>query len=149
MVIQVDNVEDAMARCEASRTKLIILSFKQFERLSFPVININKELSSLLVTIPRKKIPISAPKLFSRLISESPNDTVCLEGLEILFDRMLSVDPVKLLKVCARDKTILIKWPGEIVEYGFNYATPNHPEYRNYKTSDLSDVIFLTADAQL
>lgn len=148
-MLHANSLSDAVARASLNRSRLLVLTNEQIGHVDLASVNINRELSELLVSISRQERVKSTKRLLDKLIIASPRDIVLLVGLEILFDRSLAVDPLRLLKSCAINKTLLISWPGEITNSGLSYASPSHPEYRTYKSSDLNDVIFLTADAQL
>lgn len=148
-MLYMNSLSDAVARASFNRFRLLVLTNEQAEHVSLPSLNINRELSELLVSISRQERVKSSKQLLDQLIIASPGDVVLLIGLEILFDRSLAVDPLRLLKSCAINKTLLVCWPGDITNSGLSYASPSHPEHRTYKASELSDVIFLTADAQL
>ncbi len=148
-MFQIDRLSDAVERASLNRPRLLILTAEQATQLDYPTLNINRQLSEQLINIPKQERARSVAQLLRQLVSAVPNDAICLTGLEILFDRSLAVNPMRLLGTCAINKTLLVCWPGDITSSGLSYATPSHPEYRTYKASDLSDVIVLTADAQL
>ena len=149
MMFQMDKYSDAVARASLNRSRLLVLTAEQVGQIDCPSLNINRQLSEKLINISKQERAKSAGQLLDQLVSAVPSDAVCLTGLEILFDRTLAVDPIRLLGACAKDKTLLVCWPGDKTSSGLSYAVPSHREYRTYKASDLSDVIFLTADAQL
>ncbi|WP_370052769.1 BREX-3 system P-loop-containing protein BrxF [Neptunomonas sp.] len=144
-----DRLSDAVSRAFQSRSRLLFLTAEQIELTNYPSININRQLSEKLIHIPKQDRAKSVSELLNQLISAVPSDVVCLTGLEILFDRSLAVNPIRLLSTFAKNKTLLISWPGEETSMGLSYAAPNHPESRTYKSSVLNDVVFLTADAEL
>lgn len=148
-MLHVNSLSDAVARASLNRSRLLVLPNERVGNTVYPCLNVNRELSELLVSISRQERVKSSKQLLDQLIIASPGDVVLLIGLEILFDRSLAVEPLRLLKSCAINKTLLVCWPGDITNSGLSYASPSHPEHRTYKASDLSDVIFLTADAQL
>ena len=151
-MLQLDTLGGAVARASVNRSRLVFLSAQQSEHgdlAEYEPLNMNGLLSERLIGVPKQERARSINQLMLNLVSGSVGDVVLITGLEILFDRSLAVDPIRLLATCAKNKTLLVCWPGDKTSTGLSYATPSHPEYRNYKTSDLSDVIFLTADAQL
>ncbi len=151
-MLQLDTLSDAVARASANRSRLVFLSAQQAEHgdlVEYEPLNMNGLLSERLIGVPKQERARSIDQLVFSLVSGSVSEVVLITGLEILFDRSLAVDPIRLLATCAKNKTLLVCWPGDKTTSGLSYATPSHPEYRNYKASDLSDVIFLTADAQL
>ncbi len=79
-------------------------------------------------------------EFFSRLGEDS--SAVFLTDLEILFDHSLNVDPVKLLKTAARNRAMVVNWPGEVdfVANALIYAVPGHAEYFSAELTD--DLLF-------
>lgn len=151
-MLQLEQLNDAIARAAINRSRLVFLSEKQAEHSDLAEcepLSINSLLSAQLIVIPRQDRANAVAQLVARLINATASDVVLITGLQILFDRSLSVDPIRLLASCSKNKTLLVSWPGDKTSSGLSYATPSHPEHRTYKASDLSDVIFLTADAQL
>jgi hypothetical protein len=110
------------------------------------VINVGLELASGLLEIPSIDRPKVASTLFTELVEQKKNQPLLLDHLEILFDRSLSIDPLKLLKSVAKNRTVLAAWPGKKFTSSLIYAIPSHPEYRSYKESELNEVIFIEAD---
>lgn len=141
---------DAALECVLhKRFRLVFISSDHVTDLGQPEvaqINVNKSLSELLINVPRSERARSVEGMVRNLIDDAPSAVVQLNGLEILFDRSLAIDPVRLISACAKKKTILLRWPGEITNTGLIYAVPSHPEYRSYRVSDLSEVILLETD---
>lgn len=151
-MLQLEQLNDAIARAAINRSRLVFLSEQQAEHRDLAEceqLSINSLLSAQLIVIPRQDRAKAVAQLVARLINATASDVVLITGLQIFFDRSLSVDPILLLASCSKNKTLLVSWPGDKTSSGLSYATPSHPEHRTYKASDLSDVIFLTADAQL
>lgn len=151
-MLQLDQLSGAVARASVNRSRLVFLSAQQAEHgdlTEYEFLNMNGLLSERLIGMPKQDRARSIAQLMVSLVSGAVGDVVLITGLEILFDRTLAVDPIRLLGTCAKNKTLLVCWPGDKTSSGLSYASPSHPEHRTYKASDLSDVIFLTADAQL
>ena len=152
MMLHSDQLSGAVGKTSVNGFFLVILSEQQAqssELVKYEVLDLNALLSEMLIEMSEQDRPELIASLMSNIIHEAATNVVLIKGLEILFDRSLKVDPIRLLRVCAKNKTLLVSWPGDQTSSGLIYASPNHPEYRKYKTSDLSDVIILTADAQL
>ena len=100
------------------------------------VINLNLHLSTRL-------LEKSAKERASALLEELRNtiDTdgtvVVLNHCEVLFDKALMNDPLKLLENISRNRTILVAWPGSCRDGNLIYATPGHPEYRCYVAPEI------------
>ncbi|MBT4668296.1 MAG: BREX-3 system P-loop-containing protein BrxF [Candidatus Ruthia sp.] len=109
----------------------------------FEKINLNKMVSSQLVDVPSKEYSRVVPGIIEHMLTGINKSIVLIEGIEILFDRSLAIDPVRLLRKCSLNKKLIVLWPGRQAATGLIYAVPNHPEYRTYKKSDLTEIIFL------
>ena len=100
------------------------------------VVNLNFRLSTRL-------LEKSAKERVSSLLEEvrdivATDDTlVILNHCEVLFDKALMNDPLKLLKNISRNRTILAAWPGSCRDGNLIYATPEHPEYRYYDNPEI------------
>ena len=147
-MLRIGNINEAISRATVNRSRLIFVSDKPDNHsiADFEAINLNKVLSGLLINTSRKERASSVQQIVGKLIAETDKSEVVLQGIEILFDRSLSIDPIRLFKDCSLTKTLIVFWPGSNTDSGLYYAKPNHPEYRSYRQSDLSDVIFLESD---
>lgn len=152
MMLYLDQLSGVVDKASVNDFFLVILSGQQAQSsdlVEYETLDLNPLLSERLIEMSEQDRPELIASLMSNIIHETATNVVLITGLEILFDRSLKVDPIRLLRVCAKNKTLLASWPGDQTSSGLIYASPNHPEYRKYKASDLSDVIILTADAQL
>ncbi|EPF6298681.1 BREX-3 system P-loop-containing protein BrxF [Acinetobacter baumannii] len=109
-----------------------------------PFINVGQQLSEKLLMLPQQERSTQASLFFSEIIRYSSSELVGLSRLEILFNRDLAIDPLKLLRENAKEKTILALWPGHFDhKMGLTYAQPNHSEYRLYKPQDIKDLLII------
>lgn len=112
-------------------------------------INVGQLLSEKLIMVPKQERSVQASLIFSEMIRSTTTEPVGLNRLEILFNRELAVDPLKLLLANAKEKTVLALWPGRFdPKIGLTYAQPSHPEYRFYKPSDISNLLIIDIEAQ-
>ena len=103
--------------------------------LGVPVININLELSVQLLELTAKQRTLHLPRLLDE-IAEKGNSTLILDNLEILFDKDMKQDPLRLLQGISRNHSIVASWNGVASGRKLTYATSDHPEYRNYDQVD-------------
>lgn len=103
--------------------------------LGVPVININLELSEKLLDLTAKKRALHLPKLLGE-IADTEDLTLVLDNLEILFDKELKQNPLKLLQGLSRNRSVLASWDGLAEKGKLIYAEPGHPEYRIYNITD-------------
>jgi hypothetical protein len=66
-----------------------------------------------------------------------------LDNLEILFDKDLKQDPLRLLQCISRNRSVLASWNGTVSGSKLMYAETGHPEYRCY---DLVDTLVVSMD---
>lgn len=105
------------------------------DELGFPIVNINLELSSRLLELTSKQRAIHLPKLLDE-IAETDNSTLILDNLEILFDKEMKQDPLRLLQGISRNRSVVASWNGKVTGRKLTYATADHPEYRKYDQVD-------------
>lgn len=103
--------------------------------LGIPVININLELSAKLLELTAKQRTLRLSRLLDE-ITETGNSILILDNLEILFDKDMKQDPLRLLQGISRNHSIVASWNGKVTGRKLTYATSDHPEYRNYDQID-------------
>ncbi|MEO9747489.1 MULTISPECIES: BREX-3 system P-loop-containing protein BrxF [Marinobacter] len=105
------------------------------EELGTSVINVNLALSSELLELTTKQRALRLPGILDE-IADQANAPVVLDNLEILFDKELKQDPLRLLQSIARNHTVVASWNGAVTSGRLSYAEPDHPEYRSYDSVD-------------
>ena len=108
------------------------------QRLDVPVVNVNLELSRAMLELPEKQRALHARKLLEEIVSKLSGEIVLLDNIEILFDASLKLNPLRLLQLISRNRTLVVAWNGSIEKDHLTYASPDHPEYRRYPISGLS-----------
>ncbi|GHT86292.1 ATPase AAA [Spirochaetia bacterium] len=124
------------------------------------IINVNLEMSKILMEIPIPRRESRAGRVFDDIIKGCLGDTaseklvfgklVFLDNLEILFDKDLKQDPLFLLQSVSRNTntTIVASWngtwsnnkPGKARQLIF--AVSGHQEYRFYDNIDAQIISF-------
>lgn len=99
------------------------------------VINVNLALSSELLELTMKQRCLRLPGILEQIVDNS-QALVVLDNLEILFDKELKQQPLRLLHGISRNRTVLASWNGTIAAGRLLYAEPEHPEYRYYDSVD-------------
>jgi len=99
------------------------------------VINLNLALSFELLELTEKQRVLKLPGLIADIIKEV-GPIVFLDNIEILFDKGLKQDPLKLLQGLSRNHLIVASWNGKYKKSKLIYAAPDHPEYRVYDSKD-------------
>lgn len=100
------------------------------------VVNVNLELSKRMLELTRTQRSRQVERLLKEMIAAAPGDVVLLDNLEILFDTGLEVEPLRLLQVSSRNRTVVATWSGTYVGGTLTYAEPGHPEFVQFKKVD-------------
>ena len=106
------------------------------ERVGAPLVNVNLDLSRLMLDLTERQRALQLPQLLREIINDAKGDIVLLDNIEILFDTSLKQDPLRLLQGLSRNKTVVAAWNGTIDDDHIIYAVPEHPEYRRYIVRD-------------
>jgi hypothetical protein len=103
--------------------------------LGTSVINVNLALSSELLELTAKQRSLRLPGILDQIVRNSMSPVV-LDNLEILFDKDLKQDPLRLLQGLSRNHTVVASWNGGYSGGRLFYAESGHPEYRSYESID-------------
>jgi hypothetical protein len=103
--------------------------------LGASVTNVNLVLSGQLLELTAKQRSIRLPGILHQIMSriQSP---IILDNLEILFDKDLKQDPLRLLQGISRNCVVVASWNGTMNSGRLLYAENGHPEYRSYDSID-------------
>jgi Cdc6-like AAA superfamily ATPase len=115
------------------------------ERHGYPLVNVNLELSKRMLELTRTHRSRQVERLLKELIAAAPGDVVLLDNLEILFDTSLEVEPLRLLQISSRNRTIVASWNGSFQGGTLTYAEPGHPEFIQFKQTDAVVITFETS----
>lgn len=100
------------------------------------VVNVNLELSKRMLELTRTQRSRQVGRLLNEVIAAQTGDVVLLDNLEILFDIDLEVEPLRLLQVSSRNRTVVASWNGRYVDGTLTYAEPGHPEFIQFKQTE-------------
>ena len=112
------------------------------DELGVSVVNVNLELSSALLELTARQRALRLPEILGE-IADKAGSPVILDNMEILFDKDLKQDPLRLLQGISRNRTVVASWNGKYSAGRLLYAETGHPEYRSY---DLVDVLIVGMD---
>ncbi len=107
--------------------------------LGAEIININLELSAELLELTAKQRALRLPGILDQ-IADKAQSTVVLDNLEILFDKDLKQDPLRLLQGISRNRSVVASWNGSTAGGKLTYAETGHPEHLSYDMVDLTVV---------
>lgn len=101
-----------------------------------PLVNVNLELTKRMLELTRDQRSRQVERLLKEIIAAAPGDMVPLDNLEILFDTSLEVEPLRLLQVSSRNRTIVASWNGSFQGGTLTYAEPGHPEFIQFRQTE-------------
>lgn len=115
---------------------------KVAEEFDSSVINVNLSLSGELLELTAKQRSLQLPVILNQ-IADQVQSPLILDNIEILFDKDLQQDPLRLLQSIARNRAVVASWNGTVSSGRLMYAEIGHPEYRSY---DLADTLIVGTD---
>jgi hypothetical protein len=104
-------------------------------------INVSMQLGEPLLNLSARRRPLQIGGLLEEIVGEEGEEVVLLDHLEILFEKSLKQDPLRLLQGISRSRTVVAVWSGILEDGSLTYAVPGHPEHRRYPATDLLLVI--------
>lgn len=105
------------------------------EEFGSSVVNVNLALSGELLELTAKQRSLRLPGILDQ-IADQAQSPVVLDNLEILFDKDLKQDPLRLLQSISRNRAVVASWNGIMNSGRLLYAETGHPEYRSYDSVD-------------
>lgn len=113
------------------------------------IVNVNLELSKRMLELTRMQRPRQVERLLKEVIAVAPGEVALLDNLEILFDADLQVEPLRLLQLSSRNRTIVASWSGSYRDATLTYAEPGHPEFAQFKQVEGIVITVGTAGAEM
>ncbi|MGF9964512.1 BREX-3 system P-loop-containing protein BrxF [Bacillus rhizoplanae] len=92
------------------------------------VLNVNLVLSESLITISKNKYPLYVEEILQRKLN-NPSKIYLLQHIDILFDPVLQINPIRLLENISKRNKLMVIWPGVYKDEQLIYAENGHPEY--------------------
>lgn len=141
-----DKIKQSLTAAEALYHRLVLLVGQPgsgktsilrsvAEEFGTSAININLEISRELLELTVKQRSLRLPGILDQ-IAEKAQSPVVLDNLEILFDKDLKQDPLRLLQGISRNRAVVASWNGTMNSGRLLYAETGHPEYRSYEAVD-------------
>ena len=147
MIDQATQLEQAIQQAASQYFRLVILAGAPgsgktaalqsvSQKADCVLVNVNLELSKRMLELTRTQRVRQVERLLKEIIAAQPGDVVILDNPEILFDTDLEVEPLRLLQVSSRNRTIVASWNGSYVDGTLTYAEPGHPEFIQFKQTE-------------
>lgn len=141
------NLEQAIEQAASQYFRLVVLAgapgsgktavlHSLSQKLGRPLVNVNLELSKRMLELTRTQRSRQVDRLLKDVIATATGDVVLLDNLEILFDTGLEVEPLRLLQVASRNRTVVASWNGSFRNGTLTYAEPGHPEFIQFKQAE-------------
>lgn len=122
-----------VGRSGSGKTAVLKEVAKEFDST---IVNVNLALSARLIELSKRQRSLRLPGILDQIV-DSAQSPVLLDNLEILFDKDLKQDPLRLLQGISRNHTVLTSWNGIMNAGRLSYAETGHPEYRSYDAADV------------
>jgi hypothetical protein len=111
--------------------------------MSAPYINVSLALAEALLPLPRFERVGEVGRQLETLVAVGEADLVVLDNIEVLFLPELRVDVLARLRQLARNRTLVLAWPGRWSAGTLSYAEPEHPEHFEDRTVEPVSVFTL------
>ncbi|EDX56267.1 virulence associated protein [Bacillus cereus W] len=92
------------------------------------VLNVNLIISESLVSVSKNKYPLYVEDVMQYKIN-NPSKIYLLQYIDILFDPVLQINPIRLLENISKRNNLIVIWPGVYKKGQLIYAENGHPEY--------------------
>jgi len=113
--------------------KLIFVCSDKRTDISLPIsdyeeLNINFIISEGLLEVPKEKYSFNVLNIIHNKL-KSYETIYFLNYIDILFDPVLKINPVRLFENLSKENKIIVNWPGSYNNGNLIYANFGHPEY--------------------
>lgn len=109
--------------------------YKVAQGLGISVINVNLIISRKLLELTSKQRTLRLPSILDETCSYTKYPVI-LDNIEVLFDKNLMQDPLRILQYISRNRIILSSWNGTFSQNKLLYAESSHPEFKSYGNID-------------
>ncbi len=104
-------------------------------------LSLGQELSPVLLSkTPQRRSREARRWMKARVGEMSPGPVLCSE-IDLLFEPMLELDPLGLLRDIGRVARLVVTWPGSYRDGVLAYAVPGHSHYRTWRKPGVSIVV--------
>lgn len=99
------------------------------QKCDLAYLDVSLTLSARLAELPHQHRGKDVMPILREIVDRVEGSGIILDNLGILFDRSLSLRPLKILQELAKHRAVVAVWQGQVVGSKLIYAEPNHPEY--------------------
>jgi hypothetical protein len=112
-----------------------------------PYLNLNLVLSQRLLEVRTGGRALQVQNLLEEVLTGS--SLLLVDNIELLFDPILQLDPLRALKSASRYHSLVVAWPGAVEGGPLTHAEPGHSAYRRYDLHELADIIVVDVSTLL
>ncbi|MCG2769388.1 MAG: BREX-3 system P-loop-containing protein BrxF [Anaerolineae bacterium] len=103
----------------------------------WPILSVGRLLAEAILSISPKQRSAEAQRVLRSLLSEAGPGTVVCADIDLLFEPMLRLDPLRLLREASRETDLVVAWPGSYCGSVLAYAVPEHSHYRTWRNPEV------------
>lgn len=107
------------------------------QRAGWPQLPVSRMLTDALIDAPvARRSTLASVALDGALAQRRPGPILCYD-LALLFEPLLALDPLALLRQWSRSVPVVACWPGAWTGTNLTYAVPEHAHYRLWSATQL------------
>ena len=106
-------------------------------RYAWPTLSIGTALSGALLDIAPHQRPSEVHSAFQAAVHRLLPGPILCRNIDILFEPVLAIDPLRLLRDTSRMAPLVVLWPGAFSNGALSYARPEHSRYRVWASPEL------------
>ena len=136
-----------ISKAESSYYKLIVVVGKSgsgktallrriSEEFELPLINLGLELSRRLLSLTVKQRKLKAAEIIEEILEERGDLRLAIDNTEVIFDPVLKINPLGLLKNISRNRMLVWTWNGEMDGNHLIYSHVGHPEHHRIPSNE-------------
>lgn len=108
-------------------------------RYAWPTLSIGTTLSEALLSLaPHQRSGVVHTAFQTAVQRLLPGPILCRD-IDLLFEPMLAIDPLRLLRDTSRIAPLVVLWPGACSNGALSYARPEHARYRVWGRPELCE----------
>lgn len=108
-------------------------------RYAWPTLSIGTTLSETLLGLAPHQRPGEVHTAFKAAVQQVLPGPILCRDIDLLFEPVLAIDPLRLLRDTSRMASLLVLWPGAFSHGALSYARPEHARYRVWARPELCE----------
>ena len=103
----------------------------------WPILSVGRMLAEAILSVSPKQRPAESQRVLRNLLSAAGAGPVVCTDIDLLFEPMLRLDPLQLLREASRETALVLAWPGGYSGNVLAYAVPEHSHYRIWRNPEV------------